>query len=198
MTLVLEAERGRFSPEVLDSVECIAKQLAIAANVILILSEANAGLNSGDDDRQQFIWVDEMTNEEAETYAREIYPNVPDADLKSIFEKVSKLPLKIGIFLEGLKEGTSAAELVNQAVDAALDDLKSFTYQQIIRALKASPNGVRGSNFCNVEHRGVNLAEPRQVAVAIKRGMPLCITCLLENIDSQPQHTGLQLRCGLK
>ena len=61
MTLVLEAERGRFSPEVLDSVECIAKQLAIAANVILILSEANAGLNSGDDDRQQFIWVDEMS-----------------------------------------------------------------------------------------------------------------------------------------
>lgn len=91
MTLVLEVERGRSSPEVLDSVKCILKQLAIVANDILILSETNAGLLLGGDCRQQFILVDEMTNMEAETYARKICPNVSDADLKLIFEKVGKL-----------------------------------------------------------------------------------------------------------
>ena len=168
VTLVLEVERGRSSPEVLDSVKCIAKQLAVAANVIVILSEANAGLILGGDDRQQFIWVDEMTNEEAETYARKIYPNVSVADLELLFENIGKLPLKIALYMKALKKGTSAAELVKQAVASALDDLKCFLHQPIIHKLKVSPDGVLASTFSGIEHKGVNLAEPRQVAVAMK------------------------------
>ena len=168
VTSVLEVESGRSSPEVLESVNCIAKQLAIAANVVVILSEANAGLILGDDDRQQFIWVDEMTNEEAEIYARKIDRNVYVADLELLFKNIGKLPLKIGLYMTALKMGTSAAELVEQAVASALDDLKCFGHQPIIHALKASPNGVLASTFCGIKDDGVLLAEPKQVAVAMK------------------------------
>lgn len=100
--------------------------------------------------------------------------------------------------MKALKKGMSAAELVEQAVDAALDDLKSFHHQTIIKALKASPNGFRASEFCGIQSKGVKLAEPREVAVAMQERNESCITCLPENIDLQPQHTGLQLRCWLK
>jgi hypothetical protein len=170
VTVILEVERDSSSQDALASVKCIAKKLAVAANVIVILSEANAGLAFGDDKRQQFIWVDELLSEEAERYARKINPNVSMADLELVFENVGKLPLDIGLSMDALADGSkSAAEIVDWAVGAALDDLNSFPHQQIIAALKAFPDGVRASKFKGVENKGVSLAIPKDVAVAMKK-----------------------------
>ena len=65
-----------------------AKKLAVASNVIIILSEANAGLMFGDDLRQKFIWVDGMTVDEATMYAKKEFAAISDSDLKEFIEKV--------------------------------------------------------------------------------------------------------------
>ena len=108
VTIVFEVERGpgQSSEEVLYMVKSTAKELGHVANVIIILSEANAGLVFGDDRRQKFIWVDGMTHEEATMYAKKVFPSVADHDLTAFFEKVDilscgpyKLPLHSNDFM---------------------------------------------------------------------------------------------------
>ena len=57
--------------------------------MIVILSEANAGLMFGDDLRQHFLWVDGMTDDEASAYAKKEFPAIAEADLKDFIDKVS-------------------------------------------------------------------------------------------------------------
>ena len=88
VTVVLEIERGTDSNSVLYMAKSAAKKLAVASNVIIILSEANAGLMFGDDLRQKFIWVDGMTVDEATMYAKKEFAAISDSDLKDFIEKV--------------------------------------------------------------------------------------------------------------
>jgi hypothetical protein len=88
ITVVLEVERGTTSDGVLYMVKSAAKKLARGANVIVVLSEANAALMFGDDKRQEFVWVDGMTQVEASTFAKKMLPAVPDRDLEMFFDKV--------------------------------------------------------------------------------------------------------------
>ena len=102
VTFVFEVERGCSSIEILSLIKYLSKQLALSANVIIILSETSAGLGFGDDDRQKFIWVDEMTESEAITYANKINPNISIDDIKIFISKVGARPLKIRQFAEDL------------------------------------------------------------------------------------------------
>ena len=88
VTVVLEIECGADSNSVLYRAKSAAKKLAVASNVIIIISEANAGLMFGDDLRQKFIWVDGMTEDEATMYAKKEFPAISDSDLKDFIEKV--------------------------------------------------------------------------------------------------------------
>jgi hypothetical protein len=72
-----------------------AKYFAVYASVIIVISESNAGLAFGDDKRHEIVSVDEMSAEEAEEYAKKLYPAVFGAELKLLFDKVGKLPLDI-------------------------------------------------------------------------------------------------------
>ena len=92
ITIVLEVERGTDSDSVLYMVKSSAKKLACFANVIVVLSEANAALMFGDDVRQSFIWMDGMTNDEATEYAKKVFPAAPDHDLNLFFDKVGIIP----------------------------------------------------------------------------------------------------------
>ena len=92
ITVVLEVERGTASDGVLYMVKSSAKKLACFANVIIVLSEANAALMFGDDKRQDFIWMDGMTNDEATEYAKKLFPAAPDRDLNLFFDKVGIIP----------------------------------------------------------------------------------------------------------
>jgi hypothetical protein len=44
----------------------------------------------------------------------------------------------------------------------------TFLHQSILASLKASQNGVLARTFRGVHHEGVNLAEPKYVAVVMK------------------------------
>ena len=78
------------------------------------------------------------------------------------------VPLKIRTFAEALKSGETAKDFVEAALCAAEADLAGFTHKPILKALKASPDGVRIVKFDGIKHEGVNLAQPKQVAVAMK------------------------------
>ena len=71
-------------------------------------------------------------------------------------------------FAEALESGDTAAEYIETTVCAAERDLAGFTHQPILKALKSSPDGVSTAKFKGVEHKGMNLAEPKQVAAAMK------------------------------
>lgn len=132
-------------------------------------SEANAGLAIGDDEIHEIVWEDEMNAEEAEEYAKKFHPAVSGAELKVLFDKVGKLPSKILRSMTALKEGISAAQIIEEAVLAAEKDLVVFTLNPILAALKATPDGVHIRAFDGLEYKGVNLAEPKDVAVAMKK-----------------------------
>ena len=88
LTVVLEIECWSQSDSVLYMAKSTAKKLAVFSNVIIILSEANAGLMFGDDMRESFIWIDEMTFDQATAYAKAVFPAITDSDLKDFIEKV--------------------------------------------------------------------------------------------------------------
>jgi hypothetical protein len=78
------------------------------------------------------------------------------------------MPLDVGDFVTALKCGEKADDFIETALLAAETDLAGFTHQPILKALKSSPDGVRTVKFKGVEHKGVNLASPKKVAVAMQ------------------------------
>ena len=78
------------------------------------------------------------------------------------------LPLDVRDFAVALGSGDTAVDYIEAALCLADDDLCSFDHPHILKALKASPDGVRRKQFQGVKHEGVNLAQPKDVAVAMK------------------------------
>ena len=180
ITIVFEVEGSSASVEILNLIKNFAKYLAVSASVIIVLSEANEGLVFGDDERQEIIWVEDMDTEEAKEYARKLHPDVSDADLNLLFDKVGKLPLDILNSMTALKEGIPVAQIIEDAVLAANTDLVDFTIKPILTALKATPDGVNISAFDGVKYEGVNLGKAKQVAVAMKE-----TNCLIYHMPSK-------------
>jgi hypothetical protein len=119
MRIVFEVERTSTSLAVLLLIKNFAKYFAVYTSVIIVLSEANARLAFGDDERHEITWVDEMNAEEAEEYAKKLHPTVSGAELKLLFEKVGKL-LRA---MTALKKGISAAQIIEESSFAATADL---------------------------------------------------------------------------
>ena len=71
-------------------------------------------------------------------------------------------------FTNSLENGESAADYIEEVLYAAKRDLSAFAHEPILEALKLSPDGVRTKVFRGVKNEGVNLAEPKQVALAMK------------------------------
>ena len=61
----------------------------------------------------------------------------------------------------------SAAEIIDRAIERALYDLIDFPHQQIVAALKGSPDGVLARTFRGVYDEEVYLALPKDVAVTL-------------------------------
>ena len=71
-------------------------------------------------------------------------------------------------FTNSLENGESAADYIEDVLCAAKRDLSAFTHEPILEALKLSPDGVSTDMFRGMENDGVNLAEQKEVAVAMK------------------------------
>jgi hypothetical protein len=71
-------------------------------------------------------------------------------------------------FVNALRSGRTAADYIETALRAAARELVGFKHKPILKALKKSPDGVCIESFDGVEHKGVDLAQPKEVAVAMK------------------------------
>ena len=71
-------------------------------------------------------------------------------------------------FTNSLENGESAADYIEEVLCAAKRNLSAFAYEPILEALKLSPDGVSTDRFRGIENEGVNLAEPKDVAPAMK------------------------------
>jgi len=169
VTVVFEVERGSSSPEVLSLVKHTAKVFALVANVLIVLSDANTVLQFGDDKRQKFILVGELTREEARAYVQKRAPNISSEDFNKFADKCGTYPLMLGIFCASVCKGETADEHIAKVVDSARGDLEAFVHKPILAALKKSPGGVRSGNFDGVKHEGVLLSAPKDVAPAMKK-----------------------------
>jgi len=168
VTVVFEVERGSSSPEVLSLVKHTAKVFALVANVLIVLSDSNTVLQFGDDKRQKFILVGELTREEARAYVQKRAPNISSEDFNKFADKCGTYPLMLGIFCASVCKGETADEHIAKVVDSARGDLEAFVHIPILAALKKSPGGVRSGNFVGVEHKSIPLSEPKLVAPAMK------------------------------
>ena len=78
------------------------------------------------------------------------------------------IPLHVRKFTNSLENGESAADYIEEVLCAAYNDLSAFAHEPILEALKLYPDGVRTNMFRGIKNEGVNLAEPKQVALAMK------------------------------
>jgi hypothetical protein len=84
-TIIFDVECGgskEYSTSTINDVRSLAKELAVVCRCIIVLSEANSVLEIGDDtSRERFIFVDELTIEEAKNYLQKRNYIVPDVEL---------------------------------------------------------------------------------------------------------------------
>jgi len=78
------------------------------------------------------------------------------------------LPLTLGNFCGRVLKGVTVDSCIAEEVAKACGDLEAFIHKPILVELKRSPSGVRSSIFDGVEHKGILLSDPRQVASAMK------------------------------
>jgi len=169
VTILFEVERGSSSPSVLSLVKHVAKEFALYANVLIVLSGAIGVVGFGEDPRQHFIFVEEMTREEAEQYVKKRAPGISSEDFNKFANECGTSPLSLGIFCQAVLEGEPVDEHIAKVVDRAHGDLVAFIHTPIIAALKKSPGGVSTGHFAGVEHDGVLLCSPKDVEPAMKK-----------------------------
>jgi hypothetical protein len=155
VTIVFEIDRGSSSPDVLSLVKHVAKYFALDANVLIVLSEANAVLGFGDDQRQKFIWVDEMSRVEAETFVKKRVPDMSSEDFTRFADNIGTLPLSLTLLCDALLAGQKMDDHIRSVLAWADADLVAFLHKPILAALKKSPEGVSVKLFDGVEHKGV-------------------------------------------
>jgi hypothetical protein len=149
----------------LGAVRSLAKILSPHCHVIIILSEINDVLEFGYDlNREHFIYIDELTIDEAKTLLRTLQAQMLEKDMQYVFKNIGTCPA----MLEALADHVRAAKPVKDFVESYLSqaeiDLIIFPHQQILKALKDHPEGVSPKYFHNIMHNGVNLSDPRSVA----------------------------------
>ena len=169
VTIVFEVESASSSDVVMSIVKHIAKEFAEAANVLLVLPEANAVLGFGEDPRQKFIFVDEMTREEARQYVEKRNPKISSDDFNKFADKCGTRPMSLEDFCRAVLNGQTVGNYIDKVLDLARGDLEAFSHSPILAALKKTPGGVRSGDLKGVEHKGVLLSSPKDVAPAMKK-----------------------------
>lgn len=176
-TIVFEIERGKSNEQqgAIQDVRSFAKEMSAVCNIILILSEANAVLDFGkDNDREAFIYVDELSELEARECLAGLKLKLSEAEIKYLIDNIGANPAafnKMQIFMT--LKGISVENFVALKLSEATADLDAFPHKAILKALKDHPEGVSPGYFNNMENKGVDLSNPRAVAVSMKESNAL-------------------------
>jgi hypothetical protein len=143
--------------------------LSTICSVILILSEANAAQEFGrDQHREEFFSVGGFTELDAREHLTKIL-KLSDEDIEHVLDNIGANPAafeKMGAKIA--REGISVQDFVALKLKRVKADLVAFPHKLISKALKEHPEGVSAAYFNHMKNKGVNLSNPRAVAVAMR------------------------------
>ena len=159
------------------SVRSSAKALAPYVHCFVVLSEANAVLEFGKDrDREEYMLVGDFTEEQAVDFLKKLGSELDlslddrhranGKQLRQVFDKVGSRPAALLAMHRSFK---TPEEYVEGQLADARRDLVAFPHQLILKALKEHPEEVEPKFFNKHKDKGVDLSDPRAVAVAMKR-----------------------------
>jgi hypothetical protein len=170
-TVIFDVERGGSIEQALgiQAVRSFAKFLTPFCRSIIVLSEANAVLNFGQDSsREKIIYVDELTHSEARKFLLENGFKMGEKEMQYIIDNIgSNAAMLLKLSLE-VSDTETLKLFVDDVLAIAEQDLVSFPHKAILKALKEHPHGVAPKYFNNQEHKGVDLSNPQAVGASMK------------------------------
>jgi len=191
--IVFEVERGGTNEDkkVMGNVRSVAKRLAETCNCIIVISESNSVLEFGNDiSREDFIFVHELSIDEATTYLKKQLPEMIAEDMKTqVFDKIGTNPGVLNDLVIMKNNGIPVDQFVENKLDKARDHLSLFPLQTILMALKNLPDpnlGVGAANFHKQLENGVNLSNVNEVGVVMKKSQGS--NPLLYRMDTRRYH----------
>jgi hypothetical protein len=168
-TIIFDVERASITGEDLgiQAVRSLSKALAETCRCIIILSEANAVLQFGKDRaREEFIFVDELSREEAKTLLKNKNFTISAQEMDYVFEKIGTDPATLLKLTRPRR--LSLMQFVEAIVSSAEQDLVAFPLQTMLKALKDNPNGVSPRFFQKYKEAGIDLSNPCAVEAEMK------------------------------
>mmetsp|Transcript_7355 Transcript_7355/g.7759 ORF Transcript_7355/g.7759 Transcript_7355/m.7759 type:complete len:460 (-) Transcript_7355:128-1507(-) len=166
-TFIFDVECSKV--ESVNAVRAIAKDLAHTCRCIIVLSEANAILEAGDDNsREKFIFVDEFSRDEATIYLKKRKCNISESDMNYVFDNIGTSPARLVSLVGELSDGVTVQQFVDNMLEDALKGLRAFPLKTILQALKDHPDGVNPEYFNNLKEEGVDLTNPVAVGKIMK------------------------------
>eukprot|EP01031_Cornospumella_fuschlensis_P041984 gene41984-51250_t len=174
ITIIFEAEPSN-SPNqqaILGAVRSLAKSLAPFARCVIVLSEANAVLEFGrDDTRENYVYVGEMTREEAKQLLLKKGAHFTEEELQFIFDNLGTTASRLIHLCMRVPGLETVQAYVARALAKAEFDLQAFPLQSLLSELKKHPDGVSldvlyGKTDATEKH--VRLDRPNSVGPFLK------------------------------
>jgi hypothetical protein len=188
--IIFEVERGSVdNKQVMQQVRSLAKLISDVCNCIIVISEANAVCEFGNDRRERYIYVDEMAFEETKAFLKlnkAFFYKEGEEAYKKIYDNIGGNATHLIDLLEDYK--TNPLDVcIENIIISARGDLKAFELQPILKALKEHPEGVAAEDFASQSYKKANLAEPKNVGDFMK-----IRNAIVYRIDLKPQLYQLQ------
>jgi hypothetical protein len=160
-TIIFDVERSSSAQPVLQIVRGLAKTLGGNCRCIIVLSEANAVLEFGkDDDREEFIFVDELTESEAKQFLEVRGAMFSEEEMRYIFDTIGTSPARLIKVLNAVQRKKLLKDCIDNILLRSNGKLIAFPLKPILKALKEHPEGVSPGYFENQEYKGFDMSDP--------------------------------------
>jgi len=166
-TIVFEVQRKKTTEDLVGIVQSIGKDLSPVARIIIVLSEANSVLVFGDDDREDFLHVADLTKDEADNLiSRTVKGKTVSVDQREfLYDNIGR---SVGILTKFCESELDAEAFVARKLRSATEKLVAFRLKPILRALKEHPEGVSPKYFDNSKFEGIDMSDPQNVGLEMK------------------------------
>lgn len=125
---------GATEKNVLSTVRSLCKTLAPYCHCFIVLSEANAILEFGKDPREEYIYIDEMSTEEATKLLGNLNVKLREEEMKFVFDHVGTNPVILHNLAEHWRANLPLKEFVDNELKHARAMLVAFPLQIILKA----------------------------------------------------------------
>lgn len=180
-TIILDVEHSGVMDQkpMLDAIRSFAKAVSRYGHCIVVLSETSDALEFGYDlNCEHFIYVDELTIDEARSMLRTLQLELDAKDVQYVFDNLGTCPAMLEALGDHVRALKPIERFVESCLAAAERDLSLFPHQQILKALKEHPEGYPPKYFNNQMHGGVNLSDPKAVMTDARMKSKAVVYCV--------------------